>query len=690
MSRRKCFFGCEGKLNLFASPKEESTRQYWIQFLFAGQQPTVNWFLCSRHFSEDAFLNRAQYEAGFSARLLLRDGAVPSVKGRVKESEALASSSQQTPTTRYRHIGGQTDPLPTVSVATQFCHQMVSVGTQLSYSTLKNHVRSKAVQVSICNTAGTETSQQDTRFKLSSTPGKASAPSLGVRPAKRPRLELQEDEEDEGNLSENAQPHDSTYDLDDSPSEMRGMESTCDYTDPKYIVFESCLRDLFQTCPVCRWECVVQQRSLGTFVSFSQRCPNCQYTRKWQSQPIKGNTPVGNLQMSAAVYFTGASFIQMEKICKAMNLQMFHYDTFRRHARMFLEPAINHKWKTDQQTLVERLKEKDKIAVGGDMRADSAGPSPKFSSYALMHLDSNNIIDVQLVQSNEVGGSSNMETEGLRRGLDFLEAHHLDVDYIVTDRHAQVEKHLKERNVEQYYDVWHLEKDLSQQLENLAKNKECLVVRKWLPSIKNHIYWTATASKSGPEKVAKWKSLVNHLQNVHKHEDPLFPRCTHPDRVSRDPNKWFQPGSLALNKVEKLLLDKQILHDVEKLSHDHQISSLEAFHSTTERFTPKNDVLSFIGRLCRLYLAAMHFNENGKRDQSTSLEGKAVYKIMFPNCSNGQYITNPNQTAPTFQYVSDLMKLLFKKIFEDPTRYIEDLNEISIPEDRWTQFERPS
>ncbi|XP_008298193.1 uncharacterized protein LOC103370809 isoform X2 [Stegastes partitus] len=687
MSRRKCYFGCEGKLNLFASPKEESTRQYWVQFLFAGQQqPTANWFLCSRHFSEDAFLNRAQYEAGFSARLLLRDGAVPSVKGRVQESEALASSSQQTPTTHYRHTGCQTDPLPTVSVATQFCHHMVSVGTQLSYSTLKNHVRSKGVQVTLCSSVDTENPQQDTRLKLSSTPGKTSAPSPGVRPAKRPRLELQEEEEDEETFSH---PHDSTNDLGDS--EMSGMESACDYTDPKYIVFESSLRDLFQTCPVCRWECVVQQRSLGTFVSFSQRCPNCQYTRKWQSQPIKENTPVGNLQMSAAVYFTGGSFIQMEKICKAMNLRMFQYDTFRRHARMFLEPAINHKWKTDQQTLIEHLKEeKDKIAVGGDMRADSPGHSAKFGSYTLMHLKSNNIIDVQLVQSNEVGGSSHMEKEGLRRGLDFLEAHHLNVDYIVTDRHAQVHKYLKERNVDQYYDVWHLEKDLSKQLENLAKNKECLVVRKWLPSIKNHMYWTATASKSGAEKVAKWKSLVNHLQNVHTHDDPLFPKCAHPDRVSRDPNKWFQPGSTALSKVEKLLLDKRILRDVEKLNHDHQISSLEAFHSITEGFTPKNDVLSSVGRLCRLYLAAMHFNENAKRDQSTTLEGKAVCRLMFPHCKNGQCIATPVQTEPTFQYVSDLMKLLFEKIFEDPTRYTEDLNKVSLPEDRWAQVERPS
>lgn len=60
------------------------------------------------------------------------------------------------PLTRFRNTACQTDPEPKVSVATQFCHYMVSVGTQtsyspstrcaatqLSYNTLKQHVRSK-------------------------------------------------------------------------------------------------------------------------------------------------------------------------------------------------------------------------------------------------------------------------------------------------------------------------------------------------------------------------------------------------------------------------------------------------------------------------------------------------------------------------------------------------------------------
>jgi hypothetical protein len=61
-------------------------------------------------------------------------------------------------------------------------------------------------------------------------------------------------------------------------------------------------------------------------------------------------------------------------------------------------------------------------------------------------------------QSNEVGGSYHMEKEGLKRCLDHLEANGFKADYIVTDRHPQIQKYLRERNITQFYDVWHFEK----------------------------------------------------------------------------------------------------------------------------------------------------------------------------------------------------------------------------------------
>ncbi|RXN16500.1 hypothetical protein ROHU_027486 [Labeo rohita] len=456
--------------------------------------------------------------------------------------------------------------------------------------------------------------------------------------------------------------------------------SKSSHEDTKYIVFENCLLELFETCPVCSRACDIQPRSNGTFVAIDQRCPHCEYFRQWKSQPCVGSTPVGNLQLSASLYFTGASFFQIKKVFESMHLKMFKHRTFRRHASMYLEPLIIHKWKKEQEDLVKNLCEADKVIIGGKMRADSPGHSAKYGSYTTMDLQNNLIIDIQLVQSKEVGGSYHMEKEGLKRSLEWLEACGVRLDCIVTNRHPQIQKFLKERNVTQYYDVWHLEKGLSKKLEQIARDKDCSIVKKWQHSIRNHLYWTAASSTSRKEKIAKWKSLINHIQDIHIHDDPSYPKCEHPHRVSKDSSKWFKPGTKALYKVEKLLTNKRVLKDVAKLSAHYQISSLEAFHSIILRFARKSVVFPFLGMLCRLYLAGMHFNENSNRPKAKTSSGKPMYRLLFPKAKQRLYITKPLTTNPTYCYVYNLMTLLFEKVLPDPLPYMEELHKITVPD----------
>lgn len=68
-----------------------------------------------------------------------------------------------------------------------------------------------------------------------------------------------------------------------------------------------------------------------------------------------------------------------------------------------------------------------------------------------------------LFQSNEVGGSYHMEKEGLNRVLDFLQKQQgAHVEVLVTDRHRQINKWLREEHKEitHYYDVWHVAKGM--------------------------------------------------------------------------------------------------------------------------------------------------------------------------------------------------------------------------------------
>lgn len=53
----------------------------------------------------------------------------------------------------------------------------------------------------------------------------------------------------------------------------------------------------------------------------------------------------------------------------------------------------------------------------------------------------------------------------------------------------------------------------------------------------------------------------------------------------------------------------------------------------------------------RLYLAAMHFNENADREQAVNLEGTAVYKIMYPKSKEGATYSKDSENRAHLWYV---------------------------------------
>jgi solute carrier family 8 (sodium/calcium exchanger) len=52
----------------------------------------------------------------------------------------------------------------------------------------------------------------------------------------------------------------------------------------------------------------------------------------------------------------------------------------------------------------------------------------------------------------------------------------------------------------------------------------------------NHLYWTAASfpDQDGVLMLAKWKSLCNHIINVHNGHNPLDPICEHCDLEGRE------------------------------------------------------------------------------------------------------------------------------------------------------------
>lgn len=218
-----------------------------------------------------------------------------------------------------------------------------------------------------------------------------------------------------------------------------------DYSDRKFLVYERHLDELFTHCSVCSHSCRLIKRVIGTYVSVTQSCLSCNFTRCWTSQPMIGSLPAGNIHLSAALFFSGASISKAERVMAALNVEGISSATFYRHSQLYLQPTVLSLWHTHQLELIHQLVLRSgEVVVGGDMRADSPGHCAKYGSYTMLEVRSNRIIDVQLVQSNEVGGSGRMEKEGLIRSLEFLESSGLSVDAIITDRHPQVQKYLRE------------------------------------------------------------------------------------------------------------------------------------------------------------------------------------------------------------------------------------------------------
>ena len=86
---------------------------------------------------------------------------------------------------------------------------------------------------------------------------------------------------------------------------------------------------------------------------------------------------------------------------------------------------------------------------------------------------------------------------------------------------------------------------LSKKLDVVANSKKCKDMRSWVHSIINHLYWSAATSQNGDEMVAKWVSVVNHIQDIHIHDDQLFPACQHDPIDDSQHKNWLEAGIIA-------------------------------------------------------------------------------------------------------------------------------------------------
>ncbi|XP_077508471.1 uncharacterized protein LOC144119805, partial [Amblyomma americanum] len=198
-------------------------------------------------------------------------------------------------------------------------------------------------------------------------------------------------------------------------------------------------------------------------------------------------------------------------------------------------------WEEEQAVLLAEAQQKA-ATLAGDGRADSPRFSAKFGTYTLLDVEQNKILHFEVVQSNETSGSCQMERRGLELALTYLESHGIKFEGMVTDRHSQIKSFFeKERSDTKHeFDVWHVAKGVYRKLQTAAKKAGQEELEPRNQSINNHLYWSAASSNGHKELIVpKWTSLLNHIRNVHTHEEQLFPVCLHGDA---HPIQWLQSG----------------------------------------------------------------------------------------------------------------------------------------------------
>ncbi|XP_058493987.1 uncharacterized protein LOC131465383 [Solea solea] len=632
------------------------------------QEKLKNKSVCSLHFK------------GEMKKVTLTDTAIPSIFTVITGSSEHSDPEQSQPPTRETlsqprsiqkatcEVGCQTDRIPGKR----------SVATQLSKLTLTNY-RSAGCQATVATRSIAVGNIITPSPPLSSTSVKRKAVSPDDRPAKHPLLELPSFPESVTTtiLVDPDEPTQlpSMSELEKTASEQAPTKPPQDMV--KYLVYDDCLLELFKRCPICSSVCTVQSYTKGTFISVTQKClhQTCLYTRQWKSQPLLGSTPAGNLHLSAAVLYTGSSFVQTKRVLNTMHLRTFSRKMHQNHVDNYILPSVLHKWRSHQTSLLQELKRGPTVTLGGDIRANIPGRCTKYGSYSMMDLNSNKVVDIQLVQSNLVGSSVHMEKEGLIRSLELLERSGVNVTSLVTDRRTWVEQLIQEQkpDIDHFYDVWRLCKAIIKKVDAISKEKDCRMIKSWQKSIENHLYWSASSSSSEEETVAKWTSLLNHMQNVHIHENPLFPKCLHPPSTHK--RKWLKPATKPTYKLKKVLMNKHVLSCVKRLSPLYQTPVLKGFRSMIPRFAPKSLAFSYLEMLCRLYLAALHFNENSMLTQANTAAGEDTVQDK-----------DKKKDHASTEYVAELMNLLFNEVIHNPAPFVAELKEVAFPGLLCSQF----
>ncbi|XP_046864607.1 uncharacterized protein LOC124459122 [Xenia sp. Carnegie-2017] len=107
----------------------------------------------------------------------------------------------------------------------------------------------------------------------------------------------------------------------------------------KYIVFDSCLRQLVSQCPCCGESCSIVTKTTGSMVNVLAKC-HCGYVRDCNSQPLHGRMPLGNLVFASSILFSGCSPSKVLQFFRHSSIQFLSEHTYSYIQTAYLIPLL--------------------------------------------------------------------------------------------------------------------------------------------------------------------------------------------------------------------------------------------------------------------------------------------------------------------------------------------------------------
>lgn len=150
-------------------------------------------------------------------------------------------------------------------------------------------------------------------------------------------------------------------------------------------------------CSVCGDRSTITKKTIrGGQLKVSTVC-GTGHCRTWDSSPSVSGTPLINLVVAGAMFFSGVCMRKFLNCLSFVKIPIISYRTYMRLQSSYVLPAVDNVWKRTQARLFE-IRRGTALRLGGDARCCSPGHTAKYGSYTLMDLETNHVLDVQLVQ----------------------------------------------------------------------------------------------------------------------------------------------------------------------------------------------------------------------------------------------------------------------------------------------------